>query len=86
MSKIHELKLLPDMYQATVERLKTFEWRKNDRDFQVGDCLRLKEYCPQKERYTGREIVVVVTYILWGGQLDIPEDYIVMSTEKRGRA
>jgi hypothetical protein len=42
---------------------KTFEIRKNDRRFQVNDLLLLQEYNPEAEEYTGRELLVEVTYI-----------------------
>lgn len=51
---IHELKILPQYFEAVQSGLKTFEIRKNDRDYKVGDTLVLKEY--NNEAYTGREI------------------------------
>lgn len=37
----HELKTWLPYFDAIVDGTKLFEVRKNDRDFQVGDCLRL---------------------------------------------
>ena len=34
---IHALKTLPEYFEAVLENKKTFELRKNDRDFKVGD-------------------------------------------------
>ena len=34
---IHQLKIEPDYFKKIVEGVKTFEVRKNDRDFHVGD-------------------------------------------------
>ena len=39
----HELKTYPKYFQETIEGNKPFEIRKNDRNFQVGDVLILKE-------------------------------------------
>lgn len=36
---IHTLKILPQFYRAVLEERKTFEVRKNDRPFTVGDFV-----------------------------------------------
>lgn len=43
----HELKIWPQFYQAVADGSKTFEIRKNDRGFQKGDIVFLKEYDPE---------------------------------------
>jgi hypothetical protein len=60
-----------------LDDLKRYEVRKNDRDFQIGDELLLKEW-EQLGYYTGREIVVIVTYITRAGQFGIPEGLCVL--------
>ena len=42
----HELKILPQFYRAVLEGRKTFEVRKNDRHYCVGDFISLAEYDP----------------------------------------
>ena len=74
--KHHDLKILPEYFNAILRGEKTFEIRFNDRDFRVHDLLRLKEYSEGK--YTGREITAEVTYLID----DInycKEGYVVMS-------
>ncbi|WP_349535176.1 DUF3850 domain-containing protein [Leuconostoc citreum] len=44
MMKIHELKLDRFYFDDVKSGLKTFEIRKNDRDFQVGDLLSLSRF------------------------------------------
>lgn len=44
--KKHDLKCWPDMFAAIRASTKTFELRKNDRDYQVGDVLNLQEFEP----------------------------------------
>lgn len=61
---IHELKIWLRFYEAVVSGVKPFEVRKNDRNFKVGDTLCLQEYLPIIGKYTGRQINVVVSYIL----------------------
>ena len=58
----HELKILPKYFNDVYTKVKPFELRKNDRDFQVGDVIYLREY--DGENYTGRTLVVFVTYVL----------------------
>lgn len=60
---VHHLKTLADYFALVLRGEKTFELRKDDRDFAVGDCLRLDEFSPE-EGYTGRWIEAHVTHIL----------------------
>ncbi|EAE3145193.1 TPA: DUF3850 domain-containing protein [Listeria monocytogenes] len=73
MSEVHELKILPEYYEDIVAGRKTFEIRKNDRDFQVGDYLILKEF--KDGNHTGWKITVEVTYIT---DYEQKENYVVM--------
>lgn len=59
---IHDLKILPEYFVEVVRGNKTFEVRKDDRPFNVGDELILYEV--NCGRYTGRNIKVIITYIL----------------------
>lgn len=78
--KTHELKILPQYFERVLDGTKTFEIRKDDRGFEVGDILILKEYqngCVdhtqgepvviEERGYTGREIKKQISYILKGG-------------------
>jgi len=59
----HELKTLNPYFQEIWNHRKTFEIRKNDRNFQVGDEVKLREYVVEHDTYTGRSIIGVVTYL-----------------------
>lgn len=60
--KIHQLKTWPEFFQAIVDGSKTFELRLDDRDFEVGELLCLQEFSPLTSKYTGREVLVEITY------------------------
>ena len=74
----HELKTWSEYYTNILLGEKTFEVRKNDRDFQKGDILILKEWNNEINEYTGKSIVRTVGYILHGGQFGIEDGYCVM--------
>ncbi len=61
----HELKILPAYYKAVERGVKNFEIRNNnDRGFQKGDLVILKEISPiSPSLYTGREEMVEITYV-----------------------
>jgi ASC-1-like (ASCH) protein len=58
----HELKLEKDYFGSVLAGFKTFEIRFNDRDYQVGDILVLKEWDWFSESFTGREVEKKITY------------------------
>lgn len=96
-NQTHKLKTWPEPFKATRTYAKRFEFRLNDRDFQVGDDLLLQEWEPEGSfgevghtdetalvvtgRYTGQECLRTVTYILRGPAFGIPEGYVVMSID-----
>lgn len=45
----HELKIWPQYYARVADGSKTFEIRENDRGFQPGDTVILKEFDPKPE-------------------------------------
>ena len=61
--RLHELKVWPPYFDALADGSKTFEVRKNDRGFKVGDTLRLREWS-HATGYTGREVTRLITYVL----------------------
>jgi len=78
---IHELKILNKYFEEVFLSHKTFEIRKNDRNFRKGDKLILKEWDDSKQIFTGRKLARTVTYILEGGSFGIEEDFVVMAIQ-----
>lgn len=62
MRRVHELKTLPPYFERLCSGVKTCEVRENDRDYQSGDVLWLREY--DATRYTGASLVAIVTHVL----------------------
>lgn len=60
----HELKCHPHFFAAIAAGKKTFEIRRNDRDYRIGDMLNLREYDPTfghtGRRLSGLEIVYIM--------------------------
>jgi hypothetical protein len=77
---IHELKTWPKYFHAGKTGEKPFEVRKNDRDYQVGDLLKLQEWS-HPVGYTGDEVTVQVTYIL-NDPAFVKDDHVVMGITK----
>lgn len=90
--KIHELKILPQYFEAVRIGKKTFELRKNDRNFQVNDVLLLKEF-NLKEKYetiegtetyySGRKILRKIVYILKEvpEEMGLSKDYVILGVQ-----
>lgn len=80
MEFIHQLKTWPEYYQEVDKGNKTFEIRKNDRNYRIGDTLELLEYIPYVG-LTGKSKRFWVKYILHGGSFGLEEGYVIMSIE-----
>ncbi len=74
---IHELKVWPEEYQLLQIGTKEFEVRKNDRNFEAGDSLNLREWDPKTALYTGRWMIRRISYMIQG-KFGLPEDVCVM--------
>lgn len=55
-NKEHHIKCDPEWFTEVWEALKTFEYRKLDRDYEVGDTLFLYEHNRENSEFSGRRI------------------------------
>ena len=85
----HRVKSWPSFFEATLAGVKTHDVRRvSDRDYRVGDTLRLMEFDPEKQRYTGRELCVRITYITSAklpcalSEACLDSDYCILSITK----
>lgn len=74
MTTTHELKLWTDFFEDTYR--KPFELRRNDRGFQVGDRLHLREWDKDAQAYTGRECMREVLYVLPEGSPGLADGFV----------
>lgn len=73
----HELKTWPEPFSAILRGNKRHEVRVNDRGFNEGDVLHLREWDPDTKQYTRDGVFMVVTYISRG--FGLPENLVCMS-------
>lgn len=65
----HELRIWPQYFARVADGSKTFEIRKNDRGFQLGDEVQLNEWDPELtfveeiKRYTGKSLSFKIGYV-----------------------
>jgi ASC-1-like (ASCH) protein len=78
MNTTHDLKTWPVYWEAIAEGRKPFEVRKNDRNYQVGDTLRLHWFDPEKVEFNGGLIEAEVTYMLAGPAFGIEAGTVVL--------
>jgi hypothetical protein len=76
----HRLKVWPEYFAPIFRGEKSFEIRKNDRDYMIGDVLNLCEFDPKTEKFSGRSINKEVIYIADNlEKFGLPKDVVVMS-------
>ena len=85
--KLHELKIKHEYLVEVTMGRKTFELRKNDRDYQVGDLIRFIDIKQDSKGgcdiYIDEETLYKITYVL----KDVPEygldkDYCILGIKK----
>ncbi len=79
----HKLKITTRHFIDVLAGRKTFEIRKNDRGYKVGDIVKLCEW--KNGEYTGKEIIVQIFYIMDAkinkelGENILHNDYVIWS-------
>lgn len=76
--KVHQIRLAKTYFDDVANGIKTFELRKNDRGYKVGDILEMMEFADGKN--TGRTVKVFVTYML-EDYTGIEDGYCIMATK-----
>jgi uncharacterized protein YqfB (UPF0267 family) len=78
--KTHHLKAWPEFFDELLCGRKTFEIRKNDRNYQEGDYLVIKEWNPDTKEYTHAiALTFEVTSIMCGSRFGLAFGWCIMS-------
>ena len=95
--KIHQLKTDPMPFQSSWDKVKPYEIRFNDRNFQPGDILILmetkydgesmnweddKNFFPRPLIFTHRTIIQVVESILYGPIYGLADKWVILSVRE----
>lgn len=75
----HTLKVWPNFFEALLAQRKTFEVRRADRPYEVGDVLDMREWHPVELRFTGRTLERRVLYIMAGGAFGLDVNFCIMA-------
>jgi ASC-1-like (ASCH) protein len=79
--RVHYLKTINPYFNDVDIGVKTFEVRKNDRDFKTGDIMILDEYDPITNEFSGGRIKCIITYVL-DDETYCKKSYVVLGFAK----
>jgi hypothetical protein len=79
----HALKTWPTFFKDVESGLKSFEIRKADRNFQLGDTLLLQEFDPEKKSYTGQEWQGHITYVFTDEAFGLKKGYVLLGIKEK---
>ena len=81
----HELKTHPSMFALVWSGEKLFEIRTTaDRQYAVGQLVRLREWVPETGTYTGRAVWVLLTCVI-ANEYGLPDGLCVFGFKRAGR-
>lgn len=81
MFDTHHLKTWPHPFQDIWDRRKPYEVRVFDRNYKVGDMVRLFEYNPDGKTFSGRYCRGEITHVTKPGSWGLPKDIGVFALE-----
>ena len=76
---IHKIKTWPPQFGEILNGAKRHEVRNNDRGYQNGDTVIMREWCPEKELYTGAWVQGLITNTTLPGVFGLTDDVIVFT-------
>lgn len=79
-NKVHCVKILPENFENVLSKKMSFQIRKDDREYKLGDCMYLQEFI---EDYTGRSLPVKINHILKENE-GLRDGYVLLNIEVLG--
>ena len=82
MRRAHVVKSWPAFFQAIIDGDKNFEVRYDDRHYQRGDVVLLREFDPAPDAekpYTGREVQAVIGWVQHGSEWGLADGFCAFS-------
>ena len=74
----HLVKSWSGFFQAVADGRKSFEVRRADRGYSVGDVITLCEWDPERSDYTGSRVIREIVYIMPGGIFGVEPGFVVL--------
>ena len=74
---VHELKIYPEYLKEVLSGDKTFEVRKNDRPYTIGDTIHFREFNKESNEYGAIEADYIISYILCDGEY-VKDGFVVL--------
>ena len=78
MPQTHTIKCWPPYFGAVRRKEKNFDIRRDDRGYQKGDIVILREWEPDSKHYTGNDEHRKIKFILTGGQFGIEPGFVIL--------
>lgn len=79
--KVHHIKVESKFWDRVKIGVKPWEVRLNDRDYQTGDQVVLREWSPIKKEFTEEYKLYNITYLLQGKQYGLKKGYCIFTLE-----
>lgn len=79
-NKVHCVKILPENFDNVLSKKMSFQIRKDDREYRLGDCMYLQEFT---DDYTGRSLPVKINHILKESE-GLRDGYVLLNIEVLG--
>lgn len=75
---IHHIKCWPEYFESIENGIKTFELRKDDRNYKIGDTLVIRDFDPDTATYSGKFLIRIVNYKMSDSLMGLQYGYCIL--------